>query len=82
MQVVRKFKTIQADKLRSIESCFLANRLQDFFHNLEKNKVNINNVIIFFTLKEKNTFGFIFKQAELSNKFWPYTVRLNFWNQN
>ena len=39
LQVVRKFKTIQADKLRSFETCYLANMLQDFFHNQVKHQV-------------------------------------------
>ena len=39
MQLVRKNKTIQQDKMRSLETCFLANMLQDYFHNLKKNQV-------------------------------------------
>ena len=41
LQVVRKSKTVQQDKLRSFETSFLANMLQDFFHNLEKHKVKV-----------------------------------------
>ena len=36
MQVVRKHRTIQADKLRSIECSFLANFIADFKHNEKK----------------------------------------------
>ena len=34
----RKFKTIQQDKLRGFPISFLANFLQDYFHNLKKCK--------------------------------------------
>ena len=34
----RKFKTIQADKMRSFATSFMANFLQDYFHNLKKTK--------------------------------------------
>ena len=46
MQVVRKSKTVQQDKLRAFETCFLANMLQDYFHNLEKHKVTLNNILL------------------------------------
>ena len=39
MQLVRKSKTVQQDKLRSLPTCFLANMLQDYFRNLAKHKV-------------------------------------------
>ena len=39
MQNVRKNKTIQQDKLRSLQTCYLANILQDYYHNLGKHKV-------------------------------------------
>ena len=39
MQVVRKSKTVMQDKLRSFECSYLANMLQDYWHNLEKHKV-------------------------------------------
>lgn len=42
MQNVRKNKTIQQDKLRSLATCFLANILQDYHHNLGKHKVFIH----------------------------------------
>ena len=38
LQVTRKFKTIQKDKLRGFPTSFLANSLQDYFHNLKKCK--------------------------------------------
>ena len=41
MQNVRKSKTIQQDKLRSLSTCFLANILQDYYHNLGMHKVLI-----------------------------------------
>ena len=40
MQLVRKNKTVQQDKMRSLPTCFLANMLQDYYHNLGKHKVN------------------------------------------
>ena len=36
MQVVRKHRTIQADKLRSLECSYLANYISDFKHNQKK----------------------------------------------
>merc|ERR1719186_2491265 len=36
LQMVRKHRTIQADKLRSFECSFLANYICDFRHNLQK----------------------------------------------
>ena len=39
MQNVRKNKTIQQDKLRSLQTCYLANILQDYYDNLGKHKV-------------------------------------------
>ena len=39
MQLIRKSKTIQQDKLRSLPTCYLANMLQDYFHNSVKHKV-------------------------------------------
>ena len=47
MQLVRKSKTIQQDKLRSLPTCFLANMLQDYYHNLEKHKVNVKLKLYF-----------------------------------
>ena len=43
MQLVRRSKTIQQDKLRSLQTCFLANLLQDYYHNLSKYKVKNSN---------------------------------------
>ena len=40
MQLVRKSKTVQQDKLRSLPTCYLANMLQDYFHNSVKHKVD------------------------------------------
>jgi hypothetical protein len=34
----RKYKTIQQDKMRGFGTSFLANFLQDYFHNLKKAK--------------------------------------------
>ena len=39
MQLVRKSKTVHQDKLRSLPTCYLANMLQDYFHNSVKHKV-------------------------------------------
>merc|ERR1712142_990562 len=38
-KVCRKFRTTQQDKLRSFETCFLANIIQNFTHNYQKSKV-------------------------------------------
>ena len=51
MQNVRKSKTIQQDKLRSLATCFLANILQDYYHNLAKHKVFISMKIIIYCQK-------------------------------
>ena len=45
MQLVRKSKTIQQDKLRGMATCFLANLLQDYYHNLAKH--NVRALILF-----------------------------------
>ena len=46
MQLVRKNKTIQQDKLRALQTCFLANLLQDYYHNLAKHNVRANAILI------------------------------------
>ena len=38
MQVTRKYKTIQQDKMRGFNTSYMANFLQDYFHNLKKAK--------------------------------------------
>lgn len=38
LQITRKYKTIQQDRLRGFATSFLANFLQDYFHNLKKTK--------------------------------------------
>ena len=38
LQVTRKAKTIQQDRMRGFSTSFLANFLQDYFHNLKKAK--------------------------------------------
>lgn len=37
----RKFKTIQQDKLRGFATSFMANFIQDYFHNLKKSKEQV-----------------------------------------
>jgi len=44
LQNVRKNKTIQADKLRSFETSYLANMLQDYFHNLSKYQEQVSKI--------------------------------------
>ena len=46
MQLVRKSKTVQQDKLRALPTCFLANMLQDYYHNLAKHKVSTNDLFL------------------------------------
>ena len=41
MAYFRKFKTIQQDRLRGLPACYLANFLQDFFHNLKKTQEQV-----------------------------------------
>ena len=41
---MRKSKTVQADKMRSFQTCFLANMLQDYFHNHAKHKVTFHGI--------------------------------------
>ena len=70
--MVRKSKTIQQDKLRSFESSFLANMLQDFFHNLEKHKV----IFVSANTKSDLSKAFILAQAALRA---PPEVALQCW---
>ena len=61
MQLVRKNKTIQQDKMRSLETCFLANMLQDYFHNLKKNQVRKWRIGILLLLKDYMCVKIIFR---------------------
>ena len=45
LQNVRKHRTIQADKLRSVECAFLANYIVDFHHNRRKNHEQMANLL-------------------------------------
>lgn len=56
----RKSKTIQQDKLRGFPTSFLANFLQDYFHNLKKCKEQEK--------KFKKMPGFVEIQRDVSTK--------------
>ena len=45
MNQVRKHRTIQGDKLRSFESCFIANYIVDFKHNQSKTRAQLKRLI-------------------------------------
>ena len=57
LQNVRKHRTIQADKLRSIECAYLANYIVDFHHNKRKHGENLKMLQKEFANVERDSLG-------------------------
>ena len=64
LQMVRKHRTIQADKLRSMECCYLVNYIVDFRHNKAKFMSQMDAII-----KQGGTVT--------RNEFWRGKVTIN-----